>query len=248
MKPASFQISNGSTNLTVDSSIEVVREIKEIQQLMDPITTNDLSKRKIDKEFQLLNKMTFRDSNLNRLDKSSHNMPLNRYSDVLPYLDSIVKLSGSKSGHSVYINANFIHSPYEHGDLNNFIATQGPLKRTMDHFWRMIEQFEVRVIVAIVEKGAMDSKCFQYWPSKTSLETEEYLISVTELKDEPFAHRKVLTIVNKETGKSFDVMHFHLINWIDMAELQNSEFEAFVALLGEQQLNLHFFSIGWLFF
>lgn len=45
----------------------------------------------------------------------------NRYNDIIPYQDTLVKISGHP-----YINANFIDGSVE-GSEEMFIATQGPL-------------------------------------------------------------------------------------------------------------------------
>lgn len=50
-----------------------------------------------------------------------------------------------------YINANVIKNPLI--DIEgNLIITQGPLKKTSDKFWKMIEEYDINCIVGIVEK------------------------------------------------------------------------------------------------
>merc|ERR1711988_610826 len=62
-----------------------------------------------------------------------------------------------------YINANFINGEVK-GSERAYIATQGCLKATVPHFWQMIWDQNVRVIVmttAVVERGK--NKCAPYW-------------------------------------------------------------------------------------
>ncbi|XP_066480776.1 receptor-type tyrosine-protein phosphatase V-like [Tiliqua scincoides] len=91
----------------------------------------------------------------------------NRYPHVLPYDHSRVKLSLlDGEPHSDYINANFVpgyNSPQE------FIVTQGPLKKTLDDFWRLVWEQHICTIVMLtvgMENGRV--LCEYYWPSDNS--------------------------------------------------------------------------------
>ncbi|NXL86560.1 PTPRV phosphatase, partial [Alectura lathami] len=95
------------------------------------------------------------------------NVSKNRYPHVLPYDHSRVKLSQlGDDPHSDYINANFMPgytSPQE------FIATQGPLKKTIEDFWRLVwEQNVCNIIMLTVcmENGRV--LCDHYWPSESA--------------------------------------------------------------------------------
>ncbi|KAM6458140.1 receptor-type tyrosine-protein phosphatase V-like isoform 2-T2 [Liasis olivaceus] len=90
----------------------------------------------------------------------------NRYPHVLPYDYSRVKLTLlDGQPHSDYINANFVpgyNSPQE------FIATQGPLKKTLDDFWRLVWEQNICTIVMLtvgMENGRV--LCEYYWPTDT---------------------------------------------------------------------------------
>ena len=228
----SWSVAKNSINLKVDSSIEVVREIKELQVLMEPISIKDIPNRKVEKEYQLLNKMTLRETNMKRLENSKQHQSLNRYADVLPYVENIVKLSESTEiTPENYINANFINNPYLEGDLCNFIATQGPLSRTIDQFWRMVELYQIRVIVGIVEKTVIGSKCAQYWPVKDSLETTNFVITVTKTVESDFMDFRALQLRNKTTNAIVNVEQYHIYNWLDHMHLKNEDFDQFIGLL-----------------
>lgn len=115
-------------------------------------------------EFELL-KHVGRDKPCNAADLPV-NRPKNRFTNILPYDHSRVKLlpTDDEEG-SDYINANYIpgfNSPRE------FIVTQGPLHSTRDDFWRMIWEQNSRAIVMLtrcIEKGR--EKCDHYWPYDT---------------------------------------------------------------------------------
>ena len=96
------------------------------------------------------------------------NMSRNRYTDVHCYDHSRVTLGqivGNAQDPNVtndYINANFVDG---YRQSNAFIFTQGPLNQTFGHFWQMIWEQKVLVIVMTtrtVEKHK--NKCGQYWP------------------------------------------------------------------------------------
>ena len=74
----------------------------------------------------------------------------NRYTDIITYLKSRVKLvTGAdvdKNQASDYINACYINSPF--GSDKKIIASQGPLENTVDHFWQMIVENNVTLIVS----------------------------------------------------------------------------------------------------
>ncbi|XP_069482458.1 tyrosine-protein phosphatase non-receptor type 9-like isoform X2 [Ambystoma mexicanum] len=97
------------------------------------------------------------------LSKKPHNQIKNRYSDVLCLDQSRVKIGlveGDKT--TDYINASFMDG---YKRKNAYIATQGPLPKTYDDFWRMVWEQNVLVIVMttrVVERGRI--KCGQYWP------------------------------------------------------------------------------------
>jgi protein tyrosine phosphatase len=100
----------------------------------------------------------------------------NRYCDIITYNKSRVKLSTGLSKdrpEGDYINGCYINSPFinESGHEGNkkIIATQGPLAETVDHFWQMILENNVTMIVSTcktVENGR--AKCTRFWPKDTT--------------------------------------------------------------------------------
>ncbi|CAM4610594.1 receptor-type tyrosine-protein phosphatase V-like [Lepidochelys kempii] len=95
------------------------------------------------------------------------NMSKNRYPHVLPYDHSRVRLSQlGQEPHSDYINANYIPgytSPQE------FVVTQGPLKKTIEDFWRLVwEQSICNIIMLTVGMENGRVLCDHYWPSELS--------------------------------------------------------------------------------
>lgn len=91
------------------------------------------------------------------------NREKNRYTDIKPYDISRVKLSINPEDESDYINASWIPGYFSR---RQYIAAQGPMPSTQDDFWRMIWEYNSRIIVMLtktVENNRI--KCCQYWPS-----------------------------------------------------------------------------------
>jgi len=91
----------------------------------------------------------------------------NRYPNILPFDDTRVVLSLAHGRGSDFINANWVCGIDMHGDLDlhAYIATQGPLKHTIDDFWRMVWETEARSIIMLGREKEMSKiKIDRYWP------------------------------------------------------------------------------------
>ncbi|XP_062381682.1 receptor-type tyrosine-protein phosphatase eta-like [Sardina pilchardus] len=140
------------------------------------------------------------------------NKSKNRFTDILPYDCSRVKLS-RRGQNSDYINANFI--PGYGGKKMEYIAAQGPLSSTVSDFWRMIwEQKSERIVMVTncVESGK--AKCDQYWPSSQCYYGDLLITMTSERKDTNWTIREL--IVKKEAkSEERRVKHFHFTAWPD---------------------------------
>jgi protein tyrosine phosphatase len=86
----------------------------------------------------------------------------NRYRDILPFNYNRVKLLQQRPNKTDYINASHIEAP---NNVRRYIATQGPLNKTIEDFWLMIWEQNTNVIVMLtrqIERGQI--KCETYWP------------------------------------------------------------------------------------
>ncbi|RLU19008.1 hypothetical protein DMN91_009366 [Ooceraea biroi] len=98
------------------------------------------------------------------------NRKKNRYSDILPYDFSRVKLEViDNDPNTDYINASFIRASIlcdGYTGEDEYIACQGPKEETTYDFWRMVDQYNINIIIMLtqlVEKGK--EKCHQYYPT-----------------------------------------------------------------------------------
>nr|XP_061807665.1 receptor-type tyrosine-protein phosphatase H-like [Nerophis lumbriciformis] len=138
------------------------------------------------------------------------NVEKNRFTNVLPYDWSRVKLRGNLD----YINASYMagyNSPRE------YIATQGPLPSTVSDFWRMIWEQKVNAIVMVTNcTEGMRTKCEHYWPAheKTCQHKLLTITNVSEQQDSSWTIRE-FRVKHKKTPDERIVKHFHFTAWPD---------------------------------
>lgn len=152
-------------------------------------------------EYDILSQMTDNDeSHLERLDQVNDKC---RYSDISTYEDNKVPLSSKE-----YINASWVHIPTK----NFFISTQGPIPNTIEDFWQMIFDYDVKIIVMLcnlLENGSR--KCENYW--ETPLNNFTIKVEKTEeYKDLSVVVRKF--IVSKNNVQK-EVKQLHYVGWPD---------------------------------
>ncbi|XP_064611900.1 receptor-type tyrosine-protein phosphatase F-like [Liolophura sinensis] len=138
----------------------------------------------------------------------------NRYTDILPFDDTRVKLLPVEDDEaSDYINANYI--PGYHSQ-REYIAAQGPLNATLEDFWRMVWEQDVSIIVMLTklqEKG--QDKCVKYWPDESD-GVQQY----GEVVVEPASYSNLNTYDLREFSISVGsirrkLKHFHYLMWPD---------------------------------
>uniref|UniRef100_A0A8C9RI04 protein-tyrosine-phosphatase n=1 Tax=Scleropages formosus TaxID=113540 RepID=A0A8C9RI04_SCLFO len=141
------------------------------------------------------------------------NRPKNRYTNILPYDFSRVKLVSMHNDEgSDYINANYIpgyKSPRE------YIATQGPLPETRNDFWTMVLQQKSRIIVMLTQCSERRRvKCDHYWPfTEEPVAYGEVTVEMLSEKEGP-----EWTVRNFRLGyadETQDVLHFNYTSWPD---------------------------------
>ncbi|NWU94896.1 PTPRV phosphatase, partial [Upupa epops] len=143
------------------------------------------------------------------------NVPKNRYLHVLPYDHSRVKLSQvGEDPHSDYINANFMPG---YTSQQEFIATQGPLKKTIDDFWRLVwEQNVCNIIMLTVcmENGRV--LCDHYWPSESaSISCGQIQVDLLRQSSSEEWTMREFKLWNEGLRAERHVSHLHYTAWPD---------------------------------
>ncbi|GAA95835.1 hypothetical protein E5Q_02492 [Mixia osmundae IAM 14324] len=131
---------------------------------------------------------------------------LNRYKNIFPYDHARVRLAGGKTRDCDYINASHVRL---RASTKSYIATQGPLDSTFAHFWQLVWQEKVSVIVMLthlVEAGR--AKCGNYFKSG---QYDDILVDIVEQScPDPLVAKTGDSFfgslaVDKEAGTSEDV-------------------------------------------
>lgn len=136
------------------------------------------------------------------------NLSKNRYSDILAYESTRVKLRDSKE----YINANYIDIA---GCSISYIATEAPMSNSFDTFWKMIWEKNVQVIVMltkIFEGRKVKASC--YWPTEGySDQYGDILVSLDSVtEDDNIITRNITITKDKESKK---LTHIQYTGWPD---------------------------------
>lgn len=138
----------------------------------------------------------------------------NRYTDILPFDHSRVKLLpvDDEAG-SDYINASYIPGfTYR----REYIVAQGPLPATKDDFWQMIWEQKVDIVVMLtkcMEKGR--KKCEQYWPERVQ-EPIYFGEIIVNMRSESVLADHVHRLIELTYGnKTQIVRQFHYLKWPD---------------------------------
>ncbi|XP_029445720.1 tyrosine-protein phosphatase non-receptor type 3 isoform X2 [Rhinatrema bivittatum] len=168
--------------------------------------------------------------------KAGQNMDKNRYKDVLPYDATRVTLQGNED----YINANYVNMeiPFA-GIINKYIATQGPLPHTCAHFWQLVWEHGLSLIImltTLTERGR--TKCHQYWPDPPDVMEYGNFRIKCQSEDCTLAYvfREML-VTNIETGQEHTVTHLQYVAWPDHGVPDDStDFLDFVTYMRQKRV------------
>ncbi|XP_020512116.2 receptor-type tyrosine-protein phosphatase O isoform X2 [Labrus bergylta] len=141
------------------------------------------------------------------------NRPKNRYTNILPYDFSRVKLISMHNDEGLdYINANYIPG-YKH--TKEYIATQGPLPETRNDFWKMVLQQKSPIIVMLTQCNERRRvKCDHYWPftDEPVMYGEISAEMLSETESPEWIIRKIRLGYADE---SQDILHLNYTSWPD---------------------------------
>ncbi|KAH8350288.1 hypothetical protein KR067_013028, partial [Drosophila pandora] len=152
----------------------------------------------------------------------------NRYADIYPckypsnnkYFYKLIKFSHFPDDKnrvildidaegSDYINASFVDG---HTRKKEYIATQGPKPESVMDFWRMVLQYNVRIIVQVTQfREGNIIKCHEYFPYTMRGLT----VTVKSKESFDLYDRTELTVVHDKYGFKEKVVHFYFKKWPD---------------------------------
>ncbi|XP_010190570.1 PREDICTED: tyrosine-protein phosphatase non-receptor type 3 isoform X2 [Mesitornis unicolor] len=146
--------------------------------------------------------------------KVPQNMDKNRYKDVLPYDATRIILQGDED----YINANYVNMEIPSaGIVNRYIATQGPLPHTCAHFWQVVWDHKLSLVImltTLTERGR--TKCHQYWPNPPDVMEYGSFRVRCHSEDCTIAYVvREMVITNVETDQQHTITHLQYVAWPD---------------------------------
>ncbi|KAL5205344.1 hypothetical protein ABZP36_033553 [Zizania latifolia] len=168
-------------------------------------------------EFRILPDMGHELMKRSRVACDAENSEKNRYTDVLPFDNTRVRLkpsTTSQTSSNDYINASFTEASKDNR-VTKFISTQGPLVQTFEDFWEMVCEYQCPVIVMLTDFDSV--KCDQYLPLDNGYGMYgKYKVEITNTKID--SHQLWLRDVEVkcvETGNAHSVLHIEYPDWPD---------------------------------
>ncbi|XP_061729049.1 tyrosine-protein phosphatase non-receptor type 9-like [Cydia pomonella] len=140
----------------------------------------------------------------------------NRYPDIICWDASRVKIT-QKNCDTDYIHANFV----DHYETSRkfIIATQGPLKETIDQFWQMAWEQNSRIIIMLTKfQVAGEEKCAKYWNAdnpQVKFQAGELSIKIVDVTQSSDYITTIFEVFNCTTEESRLIMHYQYLDWPD---------------------------------
>ncbi|XP_019621131.1 PREDICTED: receptor-type tyrosine-protein phosphatase alpha-like [Branchiostoma belcheri] len=212
-----------------DTEVEVASIHRHLQNLKSE--DEDSHKTGLEMEFEKLTSIPIDKANM-RNGNLPENISKNRLLQVLPYDTSRVFLL-HKTGvtGSDYINASFIDG-YREKDA--YIATQGPLDRTVEDFWRMVWEWNSCSIVMLTElQEKQRSTCARYWPTEGSKTYGDLTVRLDDTGEFGDFTRRTFSLEDGKGEKSRTIHQFHFHAWPQYGAPDNAA--GIIDLIGQVQ-------------
>ena len=156
---------------------------------------------------------------------ANRNKEKNQNQDVIAQDSNRVVLLGQPEQND-YINATRLNK--EGNYLNRpWIVTQGPMDNTIEDFWRMVWQEDIRLVVMLTKTfEVVRLMCSQYWPLHMNSPENYGIFQVELIKEERYAHFKVRHMIlrcpSEGNGESRSIVQFHYTSWPLSAQPDNA--------------------------
>ncbi|CAD7704834.1 unnamed protein product [Ostreobium quekettii] len=149
---------------------------------------------------------------------SPPNAGRNRYRNILPYDYNRVRLATVPEGGN-YINASLVRSGGGESPPWCFIASQGPLKGTVEDFWRMVLEQRCSAVVMLTQAFERRvEKCAPYFPQAkgSGAMVGRLQVCVEDLREvSTDITVRAIRVSDPTTGMVSTVQHYHYHKWPD---------------------------------
>ncbi|KAH8863587.1 Receptor-type tyrosine-protein phosphatase delta, partial [Schistosoma japonicum] len=154
----------------------------------------------------------------------------NRLLNILPYESTRVPLQPIRGVEgSDYINANFIDS---YRDRRAYIATQGPMAKTVEDFWRMIWELNSNIVVMLTNLNERGRECcYPYWPTERSSRYQYYVVDPMVEYNMPNYTLREFKLTDARDGQARTLRQFQFTEWPEHGVPESCE--AFIDFLGQ---------------
>ncbi|UJR37471.1 hypothetical protein I4U23_030174 [Adineta vaga] len=145
--------------------------------------------------------------------RHSDNYYRNRYTDIIPYNDTRVRLIPTKDNPYGYINASHVKFGIEN-TVYSYIATELPLLLTIADFWRMVFDYNVHVIIMLLDDNEIPLGA-NYFPKNKDKKyrTDDYEIElISERNHQDFSLRQ-LSIKDLHGHQTRLIIHLQYTIW-----------------------------------
>ncbi|CAH8656300.1 unnamed protein product [Schistosoma haematobium] len=154
----------------------------------------------------------------------------NRLLNILPYESTRVPLQPIRGVEgSDYINANFVDS---YRDRRAYIATQAPMAKTVEDFWRMIWELNSNIVVMLTDLNERGRECcYPYWPTERSSRYQYYVVDPMVEYNMPNYTLREFKLTDARDGQARTLRQFQFIDWPEHGVPESCE--AFIDFLGQ---------------
>lgn len=144
---------------------------------------------------------------------------MDRHDDCRPYEDTQIVLSNGSE-----MSASFVRTSEQENQYQNFIASQAPLKQSIQLFWQMILEHNLDQVVMLTEFLDIDNKeelADLYWPTnvnETLILKNDISVTLLEEKnllEELEEYIQIRRFKVKSKNEERVVTHYWYRNWLD---------------------------------
>ncbi|XP_041429337.1 protein tyrosine phosphatase, receptor type A S homeolog isoform X3 [Xenopus laevis] len=192
-----------------DTELEVTSLETHLQKLYSKFPgTNSTG---LEEEFKKLTSIKIQNDKM-RTGNLPANMKKNRVLQIIPYEFNRVIIPVKRGEENTdYVNASFIDG-YRQKD--SYIAGQGPLRHSLEDFWRMIWEWKSCSIVMLTElEERGQEKCAQYWPSEGTMSFGDITIELKKEEESESYTVRDMFVTNTRENKSRQIRQFHFHGW-----------------------------------
>ncbi|XP_065214108.1 tyrosine-protein phosphatase non-receptor type 14-like isoform X1 [Planococcus citri] len=139
----------------------------------------------------------------------------NRHKDILPYEENRVRLSPTKENKHGYINASNITASVGN-EQKFYIAAQSPLPSTVGHFWQMIWETDVYLVVNLGDLN--DSNTVPYYHSTLTdkpFESGEFQIWSQFSQETGHCITTKLRVFHSSSRRVRGIWHLQYTEWVN---------------------------------